>query len=345
MGSSQQGSTLSTNVSGYVDGSSAGREISHIDALPVYVKELIAGGAAGAFAKTAVAPLERTKILLQTRTLGFHSLGVYQSLKKLLKHEGLAGFYKGNGASVLRIVPYAALHFMTYEQYRCWIMNNYSALGTGPVIDLLAGSAAGGTAVLFTYPLDLARTKLAYQVAETRGSLGNGGRNFHAQPLYNGIRNVLESVYREGGTRALYRGIGPTLVGILPYAGLKFYIYEELKRHVPEEHQSSILMRLSCGALAGLSGQTFTYPLDVVRRQMQVEHLQPSTSGGARYRNTWEGLAIIIRDQGWRQLFAGLSINYMKIVPSVAIGFTAYDTMKSWLHIPPRQKSRSVSAA
>lgn len=72
--------------------------------------------------------------------------------------------FRGNGASVLRIVPYAALHFMTYEQYRCWILNNCPVLGTGSVVDLLAGSAAGGTAVLCTYPLDLARTKLAYQV-------------------------------------------------------------------------------------------------------------------------------------------------------------------------------------
>ena len=65
---------------------------------------------------------------------------------------------------------------------------------------------------------------------------------------------------------------GPTLIGILPYAGLKFYVYEELKRHVPEEHQKSIAMRLSCGAIAGVLGQTLTYPLDVVRRQMQVLH-------------------------------------------------------------------------
>lgn len=72
--------------------------------------------------------------------------------------------FRGNGASVLRIVPYAALHFMAYEQYRCWILDNYAAFGTGPVVDLLAGSVAGGTAVLCTYPLDLARTKLAYQV-------------------------------------------------------------------------------------------------------------------------------------------------------------------------------------
>ncbi|XP_073125950.1 mitochondrial carrier protein CoAc1 [Henckelia pumila] len=323
-------------VSGFADA-------TYIDAVPVYVKELIAGASAGAFAKTVVAPLERSKILFQTRTQGFHYLGVYQSLQKLLKNEGIAGFYKGNGASVFRIVPYAALHFMTYEQYRSWILDNYSALGTGSIVDLLAGSAAGGTAVLCTYPLDLARTKLAYQVVDARGATHSGTRQFHTHPAYSGIRNVMQRVYKEAGVRGLYRGIGPTLIGILPYAGLKFYVYEELKRRVPEEYHSSILLRLSCGALAGLFGQTFTYPLDVVRRQMQVEHLQISTQGGTRYKSTWDGLATIARNQGWRQLFAGLSINYIKIVPSVAIGFTAYDTVKTWLHVPPRQKSKAIS--
>ncbi|KAH9761691.1 mitochondrial carrier protein CoAc1 [Citrus sinensis] len=218
---------------------------------------------------------------------------------------------------------------MTYEEYRVWIINNYPSMGSGPVIDLLAGSLAGGTAVV-----------------DTGGSLRSGIRSICAQPAYSGVKDVLTSVYKEGGIRALYRGIGPTLAGILPYAGLKFYIYEELKRHVPEEHQKSIVMRLSCGAMAGLFGQTFTYPLDVVRRQMQVEYMKPLSKGGdVRYRNTFEGLAAIVRNQGWKQLFAGLSINYIKIVPSVAIGFTAYDMMKSWLCIPPRQKSKSISAS
>ncbi|MBA0835792.1 hypothetical protein Goarm_008051, partial [Gossypium armourianum] len=265
---SPQGSTLTTNMAGLVDGSTAREEVSHIDCLPVYVKELIAGGGAGAFAKTTVAPLERIKILMQTRTDGFQSLGVYQSLWKVLKHEGVLGFYKGNGASVVRIIPYAALHFMTYERYRGWILDNYSFMGSGPIIDLLAGSASGGTAVICTYPLDLARTKLAYQVTDTRTNFRSGIRSLYPQPAYNGIRDVLTSVYREGGIRGLYRGVGPTLAGILPYAGLKFYIYEVLKLHVPEEHQKSIAMHLSCGAVAGLFGQTFTYPLDVVRRQM-----------------------------------------------------------------------------
>lgn len=341
---SSQESTLSKNVADLVDGSSVHGKISCFDHLPIYIKELIAGGAAGAIAKTAVAPLERTKILLQTRTEGFQSLGVYQSLKKILKHEGVMGFYKGNGASVLRIVPYAALHFMAYEQYRICILNTYSALGTGPVVDLLAGSAAGGTAVLCTYPLDLARTKLAYQVVDSRSSsfCSASSSHVHHQPVYGGIKNVLKTVYTESGVRGLYRGVGPTMIGILPYAGLKFYIYEELKTRVPQEHQSSIIMRLSCGALAGLFGQTFTYPLDVVRRQMQVESPMKHQ---VKYRSTVEALSIVVRNQGWRQLFAGLTINYLKIVPSVAIGFTVYDLSKIWLGIPPRQsQTKAVSS-
>lgn len=74
-------------------------------------------------------------------------------------------FLRGNGASVARIIPYAALHYMAYEQYRRWIILAYPTVNQGPVLDLMAGSFSGATAVLFTYPLDLVRTKLAYQVA------------------------------------------------------------------------------------------------------------------------------------------------------------------------------------
>ncbi|XP_030525415.1 mitochondrial carrier protein CoAc1-like [Rhodamnia argentea] len=308
-----------------------------VDALPVCVRELIAGGAAGAFAKTAVAPLERIKILLQIRTEGFRSIGVYESFKKILRHEGVQGLYKGNGASVIRVVPYAALQYMTYEQYRGWILDNCPSLGTGPFIDLLAGSASGGTAVLCTYPLDLARTKLAYQVMDSYSS-----ENPHSHPRHPRLRHIFRNVYREGGVRAFYRGIGPTLVGILPYAGLKYYIYEELKLKIPEDRQDSIVMRLSCGALAGLVGQTFTYPLDVVRRQMQAETAE---LGNARFKNTIEGLSNIVRNQGWRQLYAGLSINYIKVVPSVAIGFTAYDVLKSWMHYSNQQNAHHSSSS
>lgn len=306
-----------------------------IEGMPVFAKELIAGGVAGGFAKTVVAPLERVKILFQTRRAEFQSVGLLGSFNKIAKTEGPLGFYRRNGASVARIVPYAALHYMAYEQYRRWIAYSFPGIGGGPVLDLVAGSFSGGTAVLFTYPLDLVRTKLAYQVVGTPKLNVKGIIPY--EEAYKGILDCFSKTYKGAGIRGLYRGVAPSLYGIFPYSGLKFYFYEEMKSHVPEEHKKGIMVKLVCGSIAGVLGQTFTYPLDVVRRQMQVQ--QFSTSNSADMKGTLESLVMIVQKQGWKQLFSGLSINYLKVVPSVAIGFTVYDTMKASLRVPSRDEA------
>lgn len=306
-----------------------------IEGMPLFAKELIAGGVAGGVAKTVVAPLERVKILFQTRRAEYHSAGLLGSFSKIAKTEGALGFYRGNGASVARIVPYAALHYMAYEQYRRWIAYSFPEIGGGPILDLVAGSFSGGTAVLFTYPLDLVRTKLAYQVVGTPKLNVKG--IVASEEAYKGILDCFSKTYRGAGLRGLYRGVAPSLYGIFPYAGLKFYFYEEMKSRVPEEHKKGIMVKLVCGSIAGLLGQTFTYPLDVVRRQMQVQQL--STSNSAEMKGTMESLVMIARKQGYKQLFSGLSINYLKVVPSVAIGFTVYDTMKALLRVPSRDEA------
>ncbi|XP_074559074.1 mitochondrial carrier protein CoAc2-like [Curcuma longa] len=308
--------------------------------IPIAVKELVAGGVAGGVAKTAVAPLERVKILFQTRRAEFQSRGLLGSFQKILQTEGLLGFHRGNGASVARIVPYAALHYMAYEEYRRWIILGFPNIGNGPVLDLVAGSIAGGTAVISTYPLDLVRTKLAYQVV---GPSRLKTRNLYSSPeqVYGGILDCILKIYRQNGLRGLYRGVGPSLYGIFPYSGLKFYFYEEMKSHVPANYKDSVAVKLACGSVAGLLGQTITYPLDVVRRQMQVEAL--STANNEMRKGTFESLVMIVQSQGWRQLFSGLSINYLKVVPSVAIGFTVYDLMKSWLKVPSRDEIAAIS--
>ncbi|KAJ6407153.1 hypothetical protein OIU84_010622 [Salix udensis] len=310
-----------------------------IEGMPLFAKELVAGGVAGGFAKTVVAPLERVKILFQTRRDEFKAVGLFGSFQKISHTEGVMGFYRGNGASVARIVPYAALHYMTYEQYRRWIILRVPDIGRGPVLDLVAGSFAGGTAVLLTYPLDLVRTKLAYQI------VSSSTVNIHGvvgmEQVYKGIRDCFSKTLKESGLRGLYRGVAPSLYGIFPYAGLKFYFYEEMKRHVPEERKKDIVVKMVCGSVAGLLGQTFTYPLDVVRRQMQVQRL--SVSNNAELKGTMETLVMIAQNQGWKQLFSGLSINYLKVVPSVAIGFTVYDLVKASLRVPSRDVIEAVT--
>ncbi|CAN6922548.1 unnamed protein product [Brassica oleracea] len=312
-----------------------------LDSMPVFAKELIAGGVTGGIAKTAVAPLERIKILFQTRRDEFKRIGLVGSMNKIGKTEGLMGFYRGNGASVARIVPYAALHYMAYEEYRRWIIFGFPDTTRGPLLDLVAGSFAGGTAVLLTYPLDLVRTKLAYQVVGSAKAQAKAVTIPMEQFLYRGITDCFSRTYRESGFRGLYRGVAPSLYGIFPYAGLKFYFYEEMKRHVPAEHKKDISLKLVCGSVAGLLGQTLTYPLDVVRRQMQVERLYAAAKEETVRRGTMQTLVKIAREEGWKQLFSGLSINYLKVVPSVAIGFTVYDVMKLHLRVPSREETEA----
>ncbi len=338
----------------------------------------VTGGVAGAAAKTTVAPLERCKILFQTGRL--HKASVITTLLSIKRQEGVKGLFRGNGASVLRIVPYASIHFGLYEHYRRAFVNIWykkgciscdtvvlsdptgssgSAVSRAPVlpqrvaavVDLLAGSSSGATAVILTYPLDFVRTRLAYTMEANRRE---------CQPQT--IRAILRKTLQGEGLLGLYRGIGPSLYGILPYAGLKFYVYQRLKQlyfaergahhRASQDHDAGdirlpVPYMLAFGGIAGLVAQTVTYPVDVVRRRMQVEGLKAGVGrgfkdvGGTRQpegtmlpRTTPNALMFIARNEGWRVLWAGLSINYAKVVPSTAIGFTLYDMLKQRLLLP-----------
>jgi len=272
----------------------------------------------------------------------------------------------------MRIIPYSALHFGAYEHYRAHLVAATGAVpgAVPPAVDLLAGSAAGATAVLVTYPLDLVRTRLAYQMEGEKKKGGAGGSASSSPPAAT-VRGVLAATVRAEGLRGLYRGIAPTLAGILPYAGLKFYVYQSAKAAHARGREgggggdsgaststtaarASVPSLLAFGAAAGLVAQTATYPLDVVRRQMQVQGLArlagepgavaaaasaaaagpPAARLAAPVRSTLGGLAAVARAGGLRALFAGVSINYLKVVPSTAIGFTVYDGLKSYLALP-----------
>ncbi|XBI76277.1 hypothetical protein VPH35_069536 [Triticum aestivum] len=288
-------------------------------------------------------PFESFKAALQeletiTRRAEFRGSGLIGSFRTIYRTEGPLGFYRGNGASVARIVPYAALHYMAYEEYRRWIILGFPNVQQGPVLDLVAGSIAGGTAVVSTYPLDLVRTKMAYQL-QVKGAVSLSLRE-PTEQVYKGILDCLKTVYRQNGLKGLYRGMAPSLYGIFPYSGLKFYFYEKMKTRVPEEHRKDIIPKLACGSVAGLLGQTITYPLDVVRRQMQVQAL--SSSNLVKGKETFGSLAMIVKQQGWKQLFSGLSINYLKVVPSAALGFTVYDSMRDLLNVPSREQAPVV---
>src|SRR5689334_21964368 len=110
--------------------------------------------------KTTIAPLDRIKILLQGHNSHYKDSGVVSGLVKVFKKEGFLGLYKGNGAMMVRVFPYAAVQFVSFDVYKK-SLSPYFEKGSHS-FKLIAGSAAGINAVVLTYPLDLVRARLAF---------------------------------------------------------------------------------------------------------------------------------------------------------------------------------------
>lgn len=295
-------------------------------------KRLVAGGIAGSLAKSAIAPLDRTKIIFQTSTKVFNARNVIHEMAEICKLEGIAGLWRGNSATVLRVFPYAGIQFCSFDLYK----KLFSDDDTGHLSSLQrlgAGSAAGATAVVITYPLDLLRARLA------------------VQREVSGVRlSYYDALVGDGAFRIrnLYRGIMPTLLGILPYAGIAFYTRDTLNALAARRLETSALetplfAKLFSGAISGLVAQSSTYPLDLVRRRMQTEgYIDLSHSGlkGARraelkYVTIAGTLRTIYAEGGTRALFKGLSMNWIKGPVAFMISFTAFDYLKLLFNIQP----------
>ncbi|KAJ2782074.1 hypothetical protein H4R18_002494 [Coemansia javaensis] len=304
-----------------------------------WLKHLIAGGISGAVSRTVVSPLERMKILFQVQSKGGGGggySGVVGTLAKIWREEGIAGYMRGNGTNIVRIVPYSAVQFATYEQLKRALMEEgRTELDTKR--RLLAGAGAGIASVAATYPLDIVRTRISVQTAHALANVDALPKNARGRPIIPKMPGIVETfvhIYRtEGGLRATYRGFGPTLAGVAPYIALNFQCYEVLRKLFtpPGEAAPSGTRKLVCGALAGCCAQTITYPFDVLRRRMQVT----SMSGiNYKYSSTLDAIKQMIRSEGVLGLYRGLVPNYLKVAPAIGVSFWSYelakDALKAW---------------
>lgn len=286
------------------------------------MKHLIAGGVAGAVSRTVVSPMERIKILFQVQGPDMPAYtGVWSTLVKMWKDEGFKGFMRGNGTNVIRMIPYSASQFASYEQFKAILMEDNKVELSTPR-RLLSGALAGTVSVACTYPLDLVRTRLSIQSVMSLKS-----PNSVPAKRLPGIMSTMRVIYRtEGGIYGLYRGLWPTTLGVAPYVALNFQCYEVLRDYmIPEEHSQGNIRKLFCGALAGSIAQTIIYPLDVLRRRFQVAGLK---SMDYKYNGTWHALKTMAQKEGIKSLYKGLLPNYLKVAPAMGVTFYSYELCK-----------------
>ena len=278
------------------------------------IKQLACGGLAGAVARTTVAPIDRVKILRQTQFVSFAKdnlnkpkyRGIIQTLSTILKEEGIARLWRGNGTNMFRIVPYAAAQFTSYDIYKSLILHDRISSGEiNPELRtherLLAGALAGTTATTFTHPLDVIRLRL------------------NVQPELKGAMDALRSVLAENGIRTLFKGYIPTVVSLSPFIAINFTSFDILKKTIyPDPHaKKNHFVVLGLGAVAGIFAQTCCYPLDTVRRRMQMK--------GKVYNGTIDAFKTIAKKEGLGGFYKGMTANAVKVIPNNAIRFLAFE--------------------
>ncbi|XP_037911252.1 mitochondrial coenzyme A transporter SLC25A42 [Hermetia illucens] len=296
---------------------SYGSSAQKLDNVDVVLTSMAAGAFAGALAKTTIAPLDRTKINFQINKDATYSFrGAISFIEKTYRNEGFFALWRGNSATMARIIPYSAIQFTAHEQWRKILkvdQHNTDTKGRR----YIAGSLAGVTSQSLTYPLDLARARMAV----TNKYSG-----------YTSLRQVFVKIWVEEGPLTLYRGYFATVLGVIPYAGTSFFTYETLKKEYYELTGSKTphtLVSLAFGALAGLAGQTSSYPLDIVRRRMQTMGIKHKNQ---QYSTLISTLSKIYREEGIKNgFFKGLSMNWIKGPIAVGISFTTYDLTKEFL--------------
>lgn len=266
-----------------------------------------AGAIAGAVAKSVTAPLDRIKLLMQTHGIrvgheaGKKAIGFVEAITLIGKEEGIKGYWKGNLPQVIRIIPYSSVQLFAYEVYKKLFQGEDGKLSI--IGRLAAGACAGMTSTFVTYPLDVLRLRLA------------------VEPGSRAMSQVALSMLRDEGVASFYSGLGPSLIGIAPYIAVNFCIFDLVKKSLPEKYQKRPETSLVTALLSSTIATFTCYPLDTVRRQMQMR--------GTPYKTVLDALPGIVEREGWIGLYRGFVPNTLKNLPNSSIRLTTFDTVKS----------------
>ncbi|XP_062006168.1 probable envelope ADP,ATP carrier protein, chloroplastic [Rosa rugosa] len=291
-----------------------------IACVPKDVALFCAGAVAGAAAKTVTAPLDRIKILMQTHGVRVgqasakKAIGFVEAVAMIGKEEGLKGYWKGNLPQVIRIIPYSAVQLFAYEAYKKFFTGKdgeLSLLGR-----LAAGACAGMTSTFVTYPLDVLRLRLA------------------VEPGCRTMTEIALNMLREEGFASFYYGLGPSLIGIAPYIAVNFCVFDLVKKSLPEEFQKKTEASLLTGLVSASLATLTCYPLDTVRRQMQMR--------GTPYKTVLDAIPGIVARDGLIGLYRGFLPNALKTLPNSSIRLTSYDMVKRLIVTSQKEFQRIV---
>jgi len=289
-----------------------------------FMKDFIAGGISAAISKTAVAPIERVKLLLQVQHVSKQIAvdqrykGIIDCFVRIPKEQGFLAFWRGNLANVIRYFPTQALNFAFKDKYKQVFLggvNKNEQFMRYFLGNLASGGAAGATSLCFVYPLDFARTRLSADV-------GKAG----ATREFSGLGNCLSSIYKSDGLVGLYRGFGVSVQGIIIYRAAYFGFFDTAKGMLPDPKNTPFLISWAIAQTVTTVAGIISYPFDTVRRRMMMQ----SGRADKMYKNTIDCWGKIYKSEGGNAFFKGAFSNVLRGTGG-ALVLVLYDEIKDFL--------------
>jgi len=285
-----------------------------------FVENFMLAGVAAGVSKTAAAPIERVKLLVQNQDemikqgrLDKPYTGVLDCTRRVLATEGVYPFWRGNLANVLRYFPTQALNFAFKDAIKAaFAVPKDASNATKFGMNIASGGAAGTMSLLFVYSLDYARTRLA------NDAKGKGGER-----QFNGLIDVYTKTLKSDGIQGLYRGFAISAVGIFIYRGMYFGLFDTLKPLLLGDSANvtlSFLLGWGVTVTAGL----MSYPIDTIRRRMMM-----TSGGGVKYKGSIDCGMQILKNEGFMSMMKGAGANILRGVAGAGVlaGFDKFQQM------------------
>jgi len=272
-----------------------------------FVENFALSGAAAVISKTAAAPIERVKLMVQNQDEMLKSgrldrpyTGVLDCSRRILTEEGVLPLWRGNLANCLRYFPTQALNFAFKDKIKAQFKPTKA--DAAPIRlgkNVASGGLAGAMSLCFVYSLDYARTRLANDTKSAKKG-GSGERQF------NGLLDVYKKTIASDGIAGLYRGFVISCVGIIVYRGCYFGFYDTLKPILLGD-DAGVVISFVLGYGVTVSAGLCSYPIDTIRRRMMM------TSGEAvKYSGSLDCTVQVLRNEGITSFFKGAGANILR---------------------------------
>jgi solute carrier family 25 (adenine nucleotide translocator) protein 4/5/6/31 len=291
-----------------------------------FMKDFVAGGISAAISKTAVAPIERVKLLLQVQhaskqiTVDKQYKGMVDCFVRIPKEQGFLAFWRGNLANVIRYFPTQALNFAFKDKFKQVFLggvDKHTQFWRYFAGNLASGGAAGAASLCFVYPLDFARTRLA-------ADIGKSG----AEREFSGLGNCIAKIFRSDGLIGLYRGFGVSVQGIIIYRACFFGFFDTAKGMLPDPKNTPLVISWMIAQCVTTVSGIISYPFDTVRRRLMMQ--SGRKGGDIMYKGTADAWVKIAKNEGGKAFFKGAFSNVIRGTGG-ALVLVMYDEIKAFL--------------